>query len=66
MIPVEVENRIAKYFFHNYVPEDVMALIEDALLMHCLEYEEEDLDFDELVLWAVTIIREEMYGKKFR
>ncbi len=27
MIPTEVENRIAKYFFHRYLPEEVMMTI---------------------------------------
>ncbi len=32
MIPIEVENRIAKYFFHRYLPEGVMKEIVDRLL----------------------------------
>ncbi|WP_183041249.1 hypothetical protein [Salipaludibacillus neizhouensis] len=53
MIPEEVENRIAKYFFHNYLPDEVMMEIVDKLLPPCIYTEEEDLDIDELILWAI-------------
>lgn len=51
MIPTKVENRITKYFFHNYLPDEVMNEIEDKLLPFCLWTEEKDID-DELVRWA--------------
>lgn len=56
MIPIEVENRIAIYFFHRYLPEELMIKIADGLLNRCLEVEEKDLDVEELVLWAIDII----------
>ncbi len=41
MIPEEVENRIAKYFFHNYLPNEVMYEIVDKLLPLCTYAEKE-------------------------
>jgi hypothetical protein len=66
MIPTEVENRVAKYFFHRYLPEEVMMKIVDRLLTACVWDEEDDLDFDELVRWAIEIIDEELEDKRFR
>lgn len=66
MIPREVENRVAKYFFHRYLPEEVMIKIVDSLLTACVWYEEDDLDFDELVRWAIEIIDEQLEEKQFR
>jgi len=66
MIPTEVENRIAKYFFHRYLPEEVMMKIVDKLLATCVWNEEEDLDIDELVSWAVEIIDQQLKDKRFR
>ena len=66
MIPTEVENRVAKYFFHRYLPEEVMMKIVDRLLTACMLDEEEDLDFDELVRWAIEIIEEELEDKRIR
>ncbi|WP_210367963.1 hypothetical protein [Bacillus sp. REN3] len=66
MIPTEVENRIAKYFFHRYLPEEVMMKIVDELLATCVWNEEEDLDIDELVSWAVEIIDQQLKDKRFR
>lgn len=63
MIPIEVENRIAKYFFHRYLPDDIMRKIEDTLLFACVGIEEEDLDHDELVHWAVEILTKELEKK---
>jgi hypothetical protein len=31
MIPIEVENRIATYFFHHFLPEEVMEQIVELL-----------------------------------
>ncbi|MEK5209711.1 hypothetical protein [Psychrobacillus sp. FSL H8-0510] len=66
MIPTEVESRIAKYFFHKYLPEKVMTEIVDKLLPQCVEMEEELLDIDELVRWAIDIIDEQIENKKFK
>ncbi|MFD1037194.1 hypothetical protein ACFQ3N_01965 [Virgibacillus byunsanensis] len=55
MIPEDVENRIAKYFFHNYLPDEVMMEIAVTLLPPCIYNEEEDLDFDELILWLLKL-----------
>jgi hypothetical protein len=66
MIPIEIESRVAKYFFHRYLPEEVMVKIVDRLLTACVLDEEEDLDFDELVRWAIEIIDEELEDKRIR
>lgn len=66
MIPTEVENRIAKYFFHRYLPDEVMMNIVDKLLPPCGGMEEENLDFDELVCWAIDIIEQQLQDKKLR
>ncbi len=66
MIPIEVENRIAKYFFHRYLPQEVMIKVEDRLLSTCLWSEEEELNHDELVRWAIQIINKQLEDKSFR
>lgn len=66
MIPEEVENRVAKYFFHNFMPEDVLTNLEEYLLCHCRDVEEEDIDIDLLVYEAVGIIRDTLHGKKLK
>lgn len=66
MIPEEVENRIAKYFFHNYLPDEVMMDIVNKLLPPCICTERKDLDFDELVRWAIEIIKVQLEDKKFK
>lgn len=66
MIPTEVEHRIAKYFLHRYLPNDVMIKVEDRLLPACIWIEEEDLDHDELVRWAIEIIDRQLKNKRFR
>ncbi len=67
MIPIEVENRIATYFFHRFLPEEVMDQIVELLLPLCLEADkEEDLDRDDLVRQAVTIIEARLEGKSFK
>ncbi|CAH0347710.1 hypothetical protein [Bacillus sp. CECT 9360] len=66
MIPTEVENRVARYFFHRSLPEEVMMKIVDRLLTTCIWDEEEELDFDELVSWAIEIIDEQLEDKRFR
>ena len=64
MIPEEVESRIAKYFLWTYLPDEVMNEIEDKLLPPCTWLEQEDLDNDELVSWAIEIIEKQL-KKKF-
>ena len=49
MIPSEVESRIAKYFFHMYLPDDVMRKVEVRLLPSCISIEGGAIDHDELV-----------------
>lgn len=66
MIPIEVEIRIANYFFHRYLPEEVMIKIVDRLLVSYVWNEEEDLDFDELVSLAIEIIDEQLEDKRFK
>jgi hypothetical protein len=67
MIPIEVENRIAKHFFHHFLPEEVMEQIIELLLPLCLEVNEDDeLDGDVLVRQAVLIIESRLEGKSFK
>lgn len=66
MIPEEVENHVAKYFFHNYLPDEVMIEVVDKLLPPCIYTEKEELDFDELVRWAIEIIKEQLEDKRFK
>lgn len=67
MIPEEVENRIAKYFFHNYLPDDIMYELVDLLITQCLNIgDEEDLEHDELVMEAVLILQDRLEGKSIK
>lgn len=67
MIPIEVEYRIAVFFFHNYLPKDIMMQVEEALIHPCLEAEkEEDLDHDELVWMAIDMIKGQLEGKSLK
>lgn len=67
MIPIDVEHRIAAYFLHRYLPEEVLIKIESALLPLCLMAEEEDdLDKDALVDLALDIIEHQLEGKDFK
>jgi len=63
MIPEEVENRIARYFFHMYLPEAVMREVEEKLLSSCIWTDEEELDHDILVRLALEIIDNQLDGK---
>lgn len=65
MIPKEVENRIAAYFFHRYLPDEIMEKVEGGLLTRCLEVEEKEIDMDELVLWAIHVIDDEIDSSLF-
>ena len=67
MIPEEVKNRIAKYFFHNYLPDEIMYELVDLLIPQCLNVEDEnDLDQDRLVTEAVLILRGRLDGKSIK
>lgn len=66
MIPSEVENRIAKYFFHMYLPEEVMIKVEDKLLDTCIWVEDEKLNHDELVNSAIDIIDDQLKDKRLK
>lgn len=66
MIPEEVELRIAKYFFRMYLPDEVMREVEDKLLPPCIWTDEEELDHDELVRWALEIIDKQLEGKSLK
>lgn len=66
MIPSEVENRIARYFLHKYLPNNVMMAIEERLLPPCIWNEEEELDQDELVRLAIEIIDHQLRDKRFK
>jgi hypothetical protein len=54
MISVEVEVRIALYYFRNYLPDEIMMEIEEKLLPFYLE-DVEPSD-DDMVKLALTII----------
>ncbi|MHA6261545.1 hypothetical protein ACXYMX_16920 [Sporosarcina sp. CAU 1771] len=66
MIPSEVENRVAKYFFHMYLPDEVMMIVEEKLLSTCVWIEDEDIDHNELVGWAIDIIDKHLEDKTFK
>jgi len=66
MIPSEVESRIARYFFHMYLPEEVMRIVEEKLLSSCVWIEDEDIDHDELVRWSIDIIDKHLEDKSFK
>lgn len=59
MISSEVEDRIARYFFHRYLPEDVRLEIVGKLLPFYLIDDDEDEDepsADEMIKLAIDII----------
>lgn len=67
MIPEGVENRIARYFFHNYLPDEIMYELVDLLIPQCLNIEDEsDLDQDALVTECVFILLERLQGKSMK
>lgn len=63
MIPIEIENRIAKYFFHMYLPAEIGIKVEYCLLKICDHLDEEALNHDELILLAIRIIDDYWLGK---
>lgn len=66
MIPIEIENRIAKYFFHMYLPEEIRIEVEYRLLEVCDHFDENELNYDELVLLAIRVIDDLLDGKSFK
>lgn len=54
MIPLEVENRIARYYFQKYLPEKIMMELEEKLLPFYLESTEPPED--EVVKLTLTIL----------
>lgn len=54
MIPEEVENRIARYYFHNYFPTKIGEELESLLLHYYLMDEEPDTE--ETVSMAIQFI----------
>jgi len=46
-----------------YLPDEVMWVVEEKLLPLCIWTNEEELDNDELVRWAVEIINKQLDGK---
>lgn len=54
MIPEEVENRIARYYFHNYLPTKIGEELESLLLHYYLMDEEPDTE--ETVSMAIQFI----------
>ncbi len=55
MISSEVEDRIARYFFHQYLPEDVRLEIVGTLLPFYL-IDDDEPSADEMVKLAIDII----------
>ena len=57
MISSEVEDRIARYFFHRYLPEDVRLEIVGKLLpFYLIDDDEDEPPADEMVKLAIDII----------
>ena len=54
MIPSEVEDRIARYYFQRYLPDKIMMELEEKLLPFYLEDEEPVAE--DMVKLALTII----------
>lgn len=56
MISDEVENRIAHYYFHNYIPTKIGEELESLLLPYFLEDDEPNPD--EMVRMAINFIND--------
>ncbi|MCD8503231.1 MAG: hypothetical protein LRY71_18230 [Bacillaceae bacterium] len=54
MIPTEVEDRLARYFFHRYLPDEIMMEIENLLVPFYLE--DELPPENDMVKLAISII----------
>jgi len=62
-----MENRIARYFFHNYLPDEIMYELIDLLIPQCLNVDgEQNIDQDALVLEAVSILQNRLEGKSIK
>ena len=66
MIPIEVEYRIASYFFHRYLPEEVMVEVEERLLTAFFMDEKQRPNLEELVLWAIGFIDYQLENKSLK
>lgn len=49
-----------------YLPDNVMRDLEEKLLLPCIWMDDEELDHDELVRWALEIIDKQLDGKSFK
>lgn len=61
MIPEEVEDRIARFYFYNYLPDDIMYELEMLPLpLYISDYgdEQEDPPSDEVVKIAIEFLME--------
>ena len=56
MISEEVKNRIARYYFHNYIPTKIGEELESLLLPYFLEDDEPNPD--EMVKMAINFIND--------
>ena len=54
MIPTEVEDRLARYFFHRYLPDEIMMEIENLLVPYYLE--DELPPENDMVKLAISVI----------
>lgn len=54
MIPTEVEDRLARYFFHRYLPDEIMMEIENLLVPFYLE--DELPPENDMVKLAISVI----------
>ncbi|GAB2318548.1 hypothetical protein IRB23SM22_08060 [Alkalibacterium sp. s-m-22] len=54
MIPSEAEDRLARYFFHRYLPDEIMMEIENLLVPFYLE--DELPPENDMVKLAISII----------
>ena len=66
MISEVVEVLLAKYFFPMHLPDKVMRKVEKKFLPTCICEDEEELDHDKLIRWALEIINKELDGKSFK
>ncbi|WP_203248506.1 hypothetical protein [Sporosarcina beigongshangi] len=66
MILSEVESRIARYFFHMYLPENVLVKEGERLIPSCIRFEVQAMDYDELVRLDINIIDKLLESKRFR
>jgi hypothetical protein len=49
-----------------YLPDKVQLAVEEKLLPSCIWNDEEGIDQDELVRWAIEIIDQELRDKRFK